>query len=317
MKRINFLKNAALSSIVCLSIVMTSCSKEKSNEIPVKEKSIAEIVISTPDFSLLKAAVVHAGLAETLSSKGPFTVFAPTNAAFEEAGLATEAKIKALPAETIKSILLYHVLGSSVQTSAIPTKMNNEVETIENKKPFITKNDKGVMVNEANVLQADVKASNGYIHSINKVLMPADKNIVELAQSDENFSYLVAAVLRASEGSLNVAEVLSGTGPFTVFAPTNQAFIDAGFATIADIQAADPATLTSILTYHVISGRIFSTDLVNGSEPTTVNGDKLMIDLSNGAKVKGNGNQMASKITTIDLLATNGIVHVIDQVLLP
>ena len=124
-------------------------------------------------------------------------------------------------------------------------------------------------------------------------------------------------MVRASQGSTNVAAALSGAGPLTVFAPTNQAFINAGFPTIESINAADPAALTSILTYHVVAARVFSCNLVDNAEVTTLNGGKLTIKLAGGAKVKGSSNSGPSNIVITDLVATNGVVHVIDQVLLP
>jgi uncharacterized surface protein with fasciclin (FAS1) repeats len=148
-------------------------------------------------------------------------------------------------------------------------------------------------------------------------LLAAVGNIVATAQGNANLSLLVAAVLRASQGDVNVATVLSGTGPFTVFAPTNKAFSDAGFGTVAAINAADPNVLTSILTYHVIAARVFSSDLVNNSTPTTVNGGTVKITLTGGPKVLGKTNIKPSNIVITDILATNGVVHVIDQVLLP
>jgi len=123
--------------------------------------------------------------------------------------------------------------------------------------------------------------------------------------------------LKASQGATNVVGVLSGAGPFTVFAPTNQAFIKAGFADANAINAADPNALTSILTYHVIAGRIFSSDLTNGETPATVNGETVTISLSGGPTVKGKSNSSPSNIIATDIVATNGVVHVIDQVLLP
>jgi uncharacterized surface protein with fasciclin (FAS1) repeats len=155
------------------------------------------------------------------------------------------------------------------------------------------------------------------IHAINRVLMPATGTIVQTAISNPNLSLLVAAVLRASQGTTNVAAALSGAGPLTVFAPTNQAFINAGFADADAINAADPTTLTTILTYHVIAGRIFSSDLVNGETPATLNGETVTIELSNGAQVKGQSNSTPSNIIQTNILASNGVVHVIDQVLLP
>lgn len=160
-------------------------------------------------------------------------------------------------------------------------------------------------------------ASNGIIHSIERVLMPASGNLVETAQGNENLSYLVAAVVRASQGNTNVANILASTEGLTVFAPTNQAFIKAGFPTIASIQAADPAVLTSILTYHVVAARAFSSDLSNNQSLATVQGGNLLVSIGNQITIKGKANTSASNVVAPNVLATNGVVHVIDQVLLP
>jgi uncharacterized surface protein with fasciclin (FAS1) repeats len=311
------LKKGAMIIALAITGIASSCSKDDDNTPMTPEQNIVEIVVADNNFSLLEAAVKHADLVGTLSGNGPFTVFAPTNEAFAAAGLDTEAKITALPKETLKNILMYHVATAATPASAIPTASNTPVRSAANIDLFVTKNDKGVFINGATVTKADVMASNGVIHVINKVLMPPAGNIVQVAQGNPNFSFLVAAVLRASQGSTNVANVLSGAGPFTVFAPTNQAFINAGFANVAAIQAADPAALTSILTYHVVAGRVFSTDLVDNSMPTTVNGGKVTITLNGGAKVKGAKNASASTISSADLVTSNGVIHVIDQVLLP
>jgi uncharacterized surface protein with fasciclin (FAS1) repeats len=281
------------------------------------DETITEVVVKNSSFSLLETALVHAGLTGVLEGAGPFTVFAPNNDAFVAAGLDTDAKIKAIPVETLKKILLYHVIGQRIPASGIATGSNSPVKTAANLDVFVTKNATGVFVNGASVLQADVMASNGVIHVINTVLMPPAGNIVEAAQANPNFSFLVAAVLRASQGSTNVAQVLSGQGPLTVFAPTNQAFMNAGFANVAAIQAADPAVLTSILTYHVVAARVFSSDLTEGAKPATVNGATVGISLAGGAKVKGNKNTTASVIAPANMVTTNGVIHVIDQVLMP
>jgi len=161
-------------------------------------------------------------------------------------------------------------------------------------------------------------ASNGVIHTIGKVLIPSfGNNLVQAVEADTSLSLLVAAVVRASAGSTNVAAVLSSGGIFTVFAPTNNAFRAAGFPDTSAINAASPATLTSILTYHVIQGRVFSSDLTQGEQPTTVNGESVTISLSGGATVKGNSNTSPSNIIATNIMATNGVIHKIDQVLLP
>lgn len=312
----NLLKKTALILTVASTVLISACSKDDDDEM-AGDQTITDIVVSNNSFSLLETALVQAGLTGVLDGNGPFTVFAPNNEAFVAAGLDTEAKIKAVPVETLKQILLYHVVGQRVPSSGIASASNSPVKTAADLDVFVTKNAAGVFVNGASVVQADVMARNGVIHVINTVLMPPMGNIVQVAQGNPNFSMLVAAVLRASQGSTNVAQVLSGQGPLTVFAPTNQAFMNAGFADVAAIQAADPAVLTSILTYHVVGARVFSSDLAEGARPATVNGGTLTISLAGGAKVKGNKNTTASMISPANMVTTNGVIHVVDQVLLP
>ncbi len=293
-------------------LMLASCKKDEA----VPTKTIAALVTENANLSLLRTAVVRAGLVETLSGQGTFTVFAPDNNAFAAAGLGTEAAINAVPEATLRQILLYHVLGQEYASGSIPS-ATTELTTAGDARVYVTKNSNGVFVNGASVITADVDAQNGVVHVINKVLMPPPGNLVQLAQSNPNLSFLVAAVVRASQGNTNVAGVLSGAGPFTVFAPTNTAFQNAGFANIEAIQQANPNTLASILTYHVIGARVFSSDLTEGARPATVNGANVTITLAGGAKVKGNTNATASNITATDIVASNGVVHVIDAVLLP
>ena len=312
-----FLSKIILTAVffVTLGGIFSSCKKSSSNNTPTPG-TITDQVSAGANFTLLKSAVVKAGLATTLSSAGPFTVFAPTDAAFAASGITSDV-IASLTADQLKAILLYHTLGSKVLAASVPAGPNAKVLTAGGDSIFVTNNSSGVFVNGIKVTQADILASNGVIHTIEKVLLPPVGNIVQVASSDTTFSFLVAAVVRASTGTTNVAAVLSSGGIFTVFAPTNNAFRAAGFATIDAINAADPATLTTILTYHVIAGRVFSSDLTEGAQPVTVNGGKVTISLSSGATVKGNSNTTASNIIATNIMASNGVVHVIDQVLLP
>lgn len=310
-----WMKGSLVAALMITTSIFTGC---KNDDEVAPQRNIAQIVVEDPNFSFLEAAVVKADLAGALSGNGPFTVFAPTNQAFIAAGFANEAAVTAAPAEVLANILTYHVLPNNTTAAAIPTAANTEVVTLNGESAFVTKNTAGVFINGAQVVQADIAASNGTIHVINAVLTPPAGNVVETAIATPSLSYLVAAVVRASEGTTNVAQVLSGAGPFTVFAPTNDAFIAAGFPTIESIQAADPNTLASILTYHVIAGRVLSTDLTEGATPATVNGGTVRITLTGGAKVTGNGNgNTASNIALANIITTNGVVHVIDRVLLP
>ncbi len=313
-RKIKQLSGMAAALMVC-SMMTVSCSKDDDNPMETSG-TISAMISMNKDYSILATAVTKAGLGETLSSTGPFTVFAPNNEAFESSGI-TAADINNMSAESLKSVLLYHTLTSKIVAANVPAGPNAEVKTVNGANVYVTKNSNGVFVNGWAVNSADMMATNGVVHGISHVLMPATKNIVELATSNSNLSFLVAAVLRASQGTTNVAQLLSGSGSYTVFAPTNQAFINAGFTTIASINQADPSVLTKILTYHVLSNRAFSSDLSDGQMLNTLNGEKITVKLSGKAMLKGKSNTSESTITGLNMLATNGVVHVIDQVLLP
>lgn len=305
-----------LMLLIMIGTVAASCKKSKDSD----PKTIYETISSNQQYSFLTAAINKAGLVNALNEvdKGELTLFAPTNDAFMAVGFKNLGDLAKVPDTTLTQILLYHVLGSKIEAAQIPQASNTEVITLNGKPVYATRtSDNKVFINGVSVTKANIECTNGVIHQIDRVLMPATGTIVETAIGNPDFSLLVAAVLRASQGATNVANVLSGAGPFTVFAPTNQAFINAGFANEAAINAADPNTLTSILTYHVIAGRIFSSDLTNGAMPATVNGEKVTISLTSGAQVKGMGNTTPSNIIATDIVTTNGVIHVIDQVLLP
>jgi uncharacterized surface protein with fasciclin (FAS1) repeats len=313
-----------LSSLFVLTSI--GCTKDSDNPAPPVSNTVVDVVVDNPNTTLLEAAVIRAGLAETLATTQNITVFAPDDDAFRmldingdgTPDLDTEAKINALDPAVLAEVLSFHVIAAKVPAADVPAGPNAAVVALNGDSLYLTKNANGVFVNGIKVKTADVQASNGVIHIMEKVLVPAGgNNIVELAVANPNFTYLVAAVTRADASRTSISGALSGDGPFTVFAPTNAAFMAAGFATIADIEAADPAVLRDILLYHVIGARVFSSDLTEGAEPTMLDGGKVTITLGGGAKVKGATNATAANITGTNVLATNGVIHVIDQVLLP
>ena len=311
----NYLKNlraAGLLALLVPALLLTGCKDDDAQP----QQNIAQVVNTNPDFSLLRAAVTKAGLGTALSS-GNLTVFAPNNAAFQASGI-NEAALNDLSEAEARALLQYHVVDGRLPAASLAAGDNNAVTALSGGTLYVTKTGDNVSVNGARVTTADVAASNGVIHVIDRVLLPAVGNIVETAvAAGDNFTYLVAAVLRASEGPTNVASILSGTGPLTVFAPINQAFIAAGFPTIASIQAADPATLATILTYHVVPGRVFSTNLANGNV-ATAQGGNVSINLGTGVQVTGLGNGgTAANVLLPNVVATNGVIHAIDRVLLP
>ena len=295
-----------IPGLLILALVFSGCDKDDDSSDNMK--TITQTVIDNPDFSILKAAVVRANLATALSS-GSLTVFAPDNAAFAAAGI-TEATINSLPVATLDSILKYHVVGARVNASGVPA--SDTVKTLLGLNIYASSNPNGVFTNGIRVKQADVPASNGVIHVISNVLMPPTKSIAQIAAGDTTFSLLVAAVQRA--GLLNA---VSGPGKFTVFAPTNTAFRAAGFNSAADINAAPEGVIANIVKYHVLTTNVFAGDLSNDARVTSLQGGTLTITLP-PARVKVSTNtHVAANISAVDILATNGVVHVIDKVLVP
>jgi uncharacterized surface protein with fasciclin (FAS1) repeats len=320
MKKLTFPKlSAAGLALAFMTLVFSACQKmDIKPPRDTDKKTISQLVSTTPGFELLKAALARTGLVDDLNNKsGNFTVFAPTNEAFMAAGFRNTSDIAKADKDALKNIILYHALGSRVPASGIPQANNTAVNTLQGSPIYATRSGSNVSINGVRVIRADINASNGVVHVINRVLIPASGNIVQTAIANPNFSYLVAAVVRASNSTLDVAGALSGTGPFTVFAPINQAFIDAGFPTIESINNAPQAILQRILLYHVVSDRVFSTQLSNGPVPTLLAPQTVGINLA-GPTVLGNANGgQASNIIITDVLATNGVIHAIDRVLLP
>ncbi len=319
-------RNSFLLSLSLAAVAFTGCDDDD-DDTPAAQDIVA-VVVNSANHTLLEAAVKKANLVNVLQTTQNITVFAPDDDAFKKVDLNmdgtpdldTEAKINALDANGVAlltEVLTYHVLGARVPSGSVPAGPNAAVETLNGESVYATRNNNGVFINGIRVKQADISATNGVIHVTESVLMPPAGNLVEVASANPNFSYLVAAVLRADQSGTSVSGALSGAGPLTVFAPTNAAFIAAGFPTVESINAADPATLRDIILYHAIPARVFSSDLTEGATPATAGGGTVTVTLQGGAKVKGAGNETASNIVATNVLATNGVVHVIDQVLLP
>ncbi|MFN4146210.1 MAG: fasciclin domain-containing protein [Runella sp.] len=299
------------------TVTMVGCRRDEPTP-----NSITDIVLANNDFSILRAAVTRAGLADALKT-GTLTVFAPNDAAFTASGLDLNT-INTLDVNTLRAVLQYHVLGTTNLSTALPTADNTEVTTLSGAKAFVTKNASGVSINGARVITADIAADNGVIHVIDRVIMPPAGNLLQVAQANANFTFLVAALNRVIQGNpavgATITSVLTGTNPFTVFAPTNAAFQATPFNSIAAINAATGETLntlTAVLLAHVVPGRVFSTNLRAGTV-TTAGNAPITITLGTGVQVRGAGNGTNNaNVTGANVNATNGVIHVIDRVILP
>lgn len=275
------------------------------------EGDIVDIAVNDGSFTTLVAALTEAELVGALQGDGPFTVFAPTDAAFNDLlgalGI-TAGDLLAHPQLT--DVLLYHVVSGKVMSTDLSDGMT--APTLKGDSITIDLSS-GVKINDSSVIIADIEATNGVIHVIDSVLVPSDfklqpkHDIVEIALSDENFSMLVMLLQRAE-----LVGALQGDGPFTVFAPTNDAFVDLVTALgITPEELMAQPQLADVLLYHVVSGKVMSTDLSDGLSAPTLNGEAITFDLSNGVKAN------ASSVIAADIEATNGVIHVIDSVLVP
>jgi|GEM_PF-33563 len=273
--------------------------------IPPAPKSVVDIIVESENHTTLEAAVVAAGLVETLQGDGPFTVFAPTDAAFAALPEGTLDALLADPSGQLTDILLYHVVAGKAMSSDLMD--GQKIETVLGQNTTVTITSEGVFINNAQVTVADIEASNGVVHVIDAVLLPTTKTVVDIVVESENHTTLEAAVVAAG-----LVETLQGDGPFTVFAPTDAAFAALPEGTL-DALLADPSgQLTDILLYHVVAGKAMSSDLMDGQKIETVLGQNITVTVtSEGVFIND------AQVTVADIEASNGVVHVIDAVLLP
>ncbi|MBK7453530.1 MAG: fasciclin domain-containing protein [Anaerolineales bacterium] len=277
---------------------------------------IVDTAVADGRFTTLVAAVQAAELVDTLKGEGPFTVFAPTDDAFAALPEGTlDSLLLPESKQALTDILLYHVVSGKVMAADV-TALTSATTVLG--KDVTVKVDMGnVYINEAKVVITDIETSNGVIHVIDAVLLPPtdeaameEKNtIVDIAVADGRFTTLVAALTAAE-----LVETLSGEGPFTVFAPTDDAFAALPAGTLDTLLLPESKqALTDILLYHVVSGKVMAADVVTLSGATTVLGKDVTITVKDG-KVFLND---TVQVIITDIEASNGVIHVIDAVLLP
>jgi transforming growth factor-beta-induced protein len=269
------------------------------------EKDIVDTAVEASSFTTLAAALNAADLVETLKGEGPFTVFAPTDDAFKKlpAG-ALEDLLKPENKHKLQAILKHHVVAGAVMAAEV-TKLKSAKTVLGQELTIAVKDDK-VMVDGATVTQADIECSNGVIHVIDTVLMP--KDILEMAAAAGSFKTLATALAAAG-----LVDTLKGSGPFTVFAPTDEAFGKLPAGTLPGLlQPDNKPKLSGILTYHVVPGYLLAADVAEMKTAKTVQGQELTIAVE-GEKVMVDG----ATIVTADIGCTNGVIHVIDSVILP
>jgi uncharacterized surface protein with fasciclin (FAS1) repeats len=271
-------------------------------------QTVVDIIVNSADHDTLEAAVVAAELADDLSGPGPFTVFAPTDAAFAALPDGTIETLLSDPTGALAQILLYHVVGGQALSTDLSD--GQTITTLLGEDITVTIGMNGVMINNATVVVADILADNGVVHVIDAVLLPPSPQpttVVDIIVNSDVHNTLEAAVVAAG-----LVETLSGTGPFTVFAPTDAAFAALPAGTVETLLADPTGTLTDILLYHVVGAQALSTDLTNGQTVTTLQGQAVTVTINADGVFINN-----AQVTVADIVTDNGVIHVIDAVLLP
>jgi uncharacterized surface protein with fasciclin (FAS1) repeats len=318
-----FLRTICAGAFAMASFTLISCSDDDTTETPTPQPTIVGIATSNANFSTLVAAVQRAGLVETLNGSGNFTVFAPTNQAFATFLATTPySTINDVPVPALKEILLNHVLGQEVfsnqlQTGYVKTLGKGSASTTNTLSMFIN-TQSGVRINGvSSVSQANLDASNGVVHVVDAVIgLPT---VATHALANSNFTTLTSLLNRS--GQPDFAATLSGTGTFTVFAPTNAAFTALNTELAPGGTASVSAdNITKVLQYHVVSGaNVLSTSLTNGQVVTPILGgspaQSFTINLT-PARITDIRSRV-SNIVAVDVQCSNGVIHVLDKVLLP
>ena len=270
-------------------------------------KDIVTTAVEAGSFKTLAAALQAGGLVEALQGKGPFTVFAPTDEAFAKLPKGTvESLLEPENKALLVDILKYHVVSGKV-TARDVVKLTN-AEAINGQRLPILVEEGTVVVGGATVVTPDVMASNGVIHVIDTVMMPATKSLVGVAAEAGSFRTLIAAAKAAG-----LAETLDTQGPFTIFAPTDEAFAKLPAGTVEGLlKPENKDQLAAILKYHVVSGRVFADQVVREDSVKTLQGGSLTIRTGDDKVMVGK-----AQVVSTDIQANNGVIHVIDSVLLP
>ncbi len=293
--------NQSAGRVVTRTHVVTSSTSR------VAVKDIVDTAVGAGSFRTLVAAVSAAELVDTLKSEGPFTVFAPTDEAFARLPKGTvESLLKPENKARLQAILTYHVVPGRLMAADV-ARLSGAV-TVQGQRIDLTAKSGRVTVDSATVVKADIACKNGVIHVIDRVILPSEKDIVDTAVGAGTFNTLAAALQAAG-----LVDTLKGAGPFTVFAPTDEAFARLPAGTIETLlKPENKDQLVAILTCHVVSGRVHSNDVVQLTSADTVNGKAVTIRESGGSVLVN-----SARVTATDIDAENGVIHVIDTVLLP
>ena len=306
-----------LTSLVLSSVAVLGGQDTCSSQVKVSTQPIMTTVASAEDivvvadnagqFKTLLAAAKAAGLVEVLKGNGPLTVFAPTDDAFSKLPPGTvEMLLKPENKAALASVLTYHVVPGKMMAADVLKQKN--LNTVNGQRAVISMKNGRPMIDKAAIVATDIKASNGVIHVIDAVILPEQNDIIGVATKAGTFNTLAAALTEAE-----LVETLQGKGPFTVLAPTDEAFAKLPKGTVENLlKPENRETLKTILLYHVVPGRVFSDQVVTLSEAPTAAGINAPIKKTKDGLTIG-----GARVVATDIESSNGVIHVIDTVMIP
>lgn len=296
------------TKVLCIGLSLAlATTTTQAAPVASAQQDIVDTAVGAGSFKTLAAALQAADLVGALKGKGPFTVFAPTDEAFGKLPKGTvETLLKPENKQKLAAVLTYHVVKGKVGSDQV-VKLSG-AKSLNGQQIDIQVVDGKVKTDKATVLKTDIQCSNGVIHVIDQVILPASDNIPATAIKAGSFKTLVAAAQAAG-----LVDALSSKGPLTVFAPTDDAFAKLPAGTVESLlKPENKAKLVSILKYHVVPGRVYSSDALAAGIAKTLEGQSVSIAVQGGAAMVNN-----AKLVATDLDASNGVIHVIDTVIMP
>jgi uncharacterized surface protein with fasciclin (FAS1) repeats len=316
--------------IICafaLVTAITACVKNSSTPVlDANTSTIAHIVQHGSNLTILDSALSKSGLLQTLDSvnsvAAPFTLFAPLDIAFTNAGIA-DSTINKFSADSLRRFLGYYIYsGAALKIADLPKGPNAPLQMIFGDTVFVTVTGTDAYINGNLISQSDVFATNGIMQALAGITIPPSGNIFEtlsvLSQTtDTTLTYFVAALHRASTGAIDLVTLLNTGGIFTIFAPTNAAFRLTPYSTEDIINNTDADSLARILQTHILTGRVFSSDFATDSVRLSYVGDSLAIRTTFRYTVQSKGDSIPASVHTVNILAKNGLIHETDRVLFP
>ncbi len=316
--------------IICLCMVLTACSEDTSSTYSYDANLISMIVADNANLSLLNVANKRTGAYELLLEKGPYTLLAPSDAAFSLAGYTASADVNTIGLSKLTKIMSYHVLDGVYDLNKLPFIFNQEIHAHDGGKLFVTRWIKGqdtiITVNGATVKPTLKKATNGNLQVIDHLLEPYLFDYLNDALSNESDLTLFYQAIHRTK----FQQLLSQPGIYTIYAPDNAAMVAYGLSSLQLINEKSVDELEELVSYHIVPDRRFVYDYIltttgTQTSETMLNGDNVSVILLKdqttsgsytGIKIQGIRNTSASNLTRENMLAGNGVLHIIDQVLL-